>query len=76
VEVRIGVTYTAKELLLEIDGTPDEVQSAIDAAFAGGTPSTLWLTDSKGRRVAVPTDKVAYVELTTEDAARRVGFGR
>ena len=35
----------------------------------------LWLTDRRGRRVGVPTAKVAYVEVggTAED--RRVGFG-
>ena len=74
-EVRIGVTYTAKELVLEIDGSADEVQAVIDAPFSAGT-SILWLTDSKGRRIAVPTDKVAYVELGSDDGSRRVGFGR
>jgi hypothetical protein len=36
----------------------------------------LWLTDTKGRRVGVPTDKLAYVELGEDNAAKRVGFGK
>ena len=36
----------------------------------------MWLTDSKGRRVGVPTDKIAYVEISSDDAAHKIGFGR
>jgi Protein of unknown function (DUF3107) len=36
----------------------------------------LWLTDSKGRKVGIPTDKLAYVEVAGDSADRKVGFGR
>jgi len=35
-----------------------------------------WLTDAKGRRVGVPTDKLAYIEVLNDDEKKRVGFGR
>ncbi|MGH9022112.1 MAG: DUF3107 family protein [Acidimicrobiia bacterium] len=35
----------------------------------------LWLTDRKGRKVGIPVDKVAYVELGVEDVSKRIGFG-
>ena len=37
----------------------------------------LWLHDDrKGRRIGVPLDKIAYVEIARDDdAARKVGFG-
>ena len=35
----------------------------------------LWLTDKKGRRVGVPVDKIAYVEVVTDAGGRKVGFG-
>jgi hypothetical protein len=35
----------------------------------------LWLTDKKGRRVGVPVDKIAYVEIVTDAGGRKVGFG-
>ena len=73
-EVRIGVVYSAKELSVELDGKADEVVGAIEDALKGGA-AVVWLTDKKGRRVGVPTDKVAYIEVAEEDAARRVGFG-
>jgi hypothetical protein len=74
-DVRIGVTYTAKELVVETDESADSVQSTLDAAFAGSS-QLLVLTDNRGRRVAVPTDKVAYVEFGGDESNRKVGFGR
>jgi hypothetical protein len=74
-DVKIGVIYTSKELLVELDGGADEVRAAIDSALAN-SEALVWLTDSKGRRVGVPTDKIAYVEIGSEDEARKVGFGR
>lgn len=74
-EVRIGVLYSAKELSVELEGgKADDVVAAVEDALKGGAP-VIWLTDRKGRRVGVPTDKVAYVEVAEEDAAKRVGFG-
>ena len=62
-EVRIGVVYTTRELTIETEEEVDAVTQAVERALAG-TGGVLWLTDTKGRRVGVPTDKVAYVELT------------
>jgi len=33
------------------------------------------LTDTKGRRVGVPADKIAYVEVAADAGGRKVGFG-
>ena len=73
-ELRIGVVHTPKELNLELDGSESDVSSAVEAALGGGV-SVLWLTDSKGRKVGVPSDKIAYVEIETDAATKRVGFG-
>jgi hypothetical protein len=74
-EVRIGVIYSAKELSIELDGgKADEVVATIEDALKGGAP-VIWLADKKGRRVGVPSDKVAYIEVAEEDSTKRVGFG-
>ena len=39
-----------------------------------GKSRVLWLTDAKGRRVGVPTEKLAYVEVGEEHPDKRVGF--
>jgi hypothetical protein len=74
VDVRIGVTYSPKELELELDGDdPDKLKAEIDGALGGS--GALWLTDRRGRQVAVPVDKVAYVEIGSPDDSHRIGFG-
>ena len=73
-EVRIGVVYTARELTIETDETAEQVSAAVESALKNGN-SLLWLTDSKGRRVGVPTDKIAFVEVAADAGGRRVGFG-
>ena len=74
VDVRIGVTQTARELAFEVDDDQrDDLHSQVDAAL-GGTTDVLWVTDRKGREVAIPAAKIAYVELGTSEE-RRIGFG-
>lgn len=74
-EVRIGVVYTARELNVETDDSVDEVTQAIEGALSNND-TMLWLTDTKGRRVGVPTDKIAYVEVAADAGGRKVGFGK
>ena len=75
-DVRIGVTYTGKEIELELgdDADRDNIVSQVEAALGNGG-SVLWLTDKRGRSVGVPADKVAYVEIGSPGDDRRVGFG-
>lgn len=74
-EIRIGVTYTPKEIELEMadDEAGDALVEQISASV-GEDGSMLWLTDRKGRRVGVPTAKLAYVEIGAPRNERRVGF--
>jgi hypothetical protein len=75
VDVRIGMIQNPKELEVHLDddADPEKVRADIDGALAAG--AVLWLTDRKGRQVAVPADKVAYVELGSPEDGRRIGFG-
>jgi len=73
-EVRIGVVYTTRELTVETEDSVDTVTAAIESAVSNGD-SIFWLTDTKGRRVGVPTDKIAYVEVAADAGGRKVGFG-
>ena len=73
-EIRIGVVYTARELTVETDDSVDGVAATIEAAMSKGD-SLLWLTDTKGRRIGVPVDKIAYVEVAADAGGRKVGFG-
>ena len=73
-DVRIGVTYTAKELEVELPEGADAAQVKADVEAALSSGGVLWLTDKKGRQVGVPAEKVAYVDLGSAADSRRIGF--
>jgi hypothetical protein len=72
VEVKVGVADTARELVLNSNQSPDEIEALVAAALKDSA-GTLSLVDDKGRRYLVPSGRVAYVEIGTADS-RRVGF--
>ncbi len=75
-DVRIGIVQSARELDLELSETVsrDEILATIEEAF-GSSEGVLWLTDKRGRRVGVPSARIAYVEVGAASDDRRVGFG-
>ncbi|ATZ24614.1 DUF3107 domain-containing protein [Streptomyces lavendulae] len=72
-EVKIGVQHAPREIVLESDLSAEELESAVVAALSGTAP-LLSLTDVKGRKVLVPSDRLSYVDLG-EPSVRKVGFG-
>lgn len=71
-EVKIGVQYAPRELVLDSAQTPAEVEATVSDAIGKGE-GILTLVDEKGRRVIVPVDKIAYIEIA-EAQSRPVGF--
>ncbi|WP_313896665.1 DUF3107 domain-containing protein [Streptomyces sp. GC420] len=72
-EVKIGVQHAPREIVLESEQSAEEVERLVADALAGKA-QLLSLTDEHGRKVLVPADRVAYVEIG-EPAVRKVGFG-
>ena len=72
-EVKIGVQNAAREIVLESSQTAEEVERAVGKALEGNS-KLLTLTDERGRRVIIPAERLAYVEIG-EQAVRKVGFG-
>jgi hypothetical protein len=70
-EVKIGVTQVNRELTVEVGIDATAVEDLVKTSLADG--GVLALTDTKGRRVLVPAEKVAYVEVTTSTTGQ-VGF--
>ena len=75
-DVRIGIADSSQiiELELENDVDRDALKAEVDAVVTGKSES-LWLTDRKGKEFAVPATRIAFVEIGTADAERRIGFG-
>lgn len=71
-EIKIGIQHVARELTVETEATAKDVEANLREALAAN--SLLALTDEKGRKVLVPADKIAYIDLGQEKT-RPVGFG-
>lgn len=72
-EVKIGVVDNARELNVASGQTASEVESLVADALKS-PEGMLALSDEKGRRYLVPSNKVAYVEISPTESPR-VGFG-
>ncbi len=72
-EVKIGVQHAPREIVIESEQSSEEIERAVSAAL-GGTANLLSLTDDRGRKILVPADRLAYVEIG-EPTKHRVGFG-
>jgi hypothetical protein len=72
VEVKIGIQSAPRELVMETNESAAQIEQALRTALADG--GVFALADDKGGKVLVPTDKLAYLELTGNEP-RRVGFG-
>jgi hypothetical protein len=72
VEVKIGVQFANRELVIDTNLSGDEIEAEVSKALAGDS-GVLALADTKGRRVLVPSAKLAYVELGTPTVGQ-VGF--
>ena len=70
-EVKIGMQNVSREVIVDVDMSSEDVEKAVTAALS--TEPALTLVDTKGRKVLVASDKVAYVEIGSPSAGQ-VGF--
>lgn len=74
-EVKIGIQSVPRELIVETDLPAEEIERKLSSALDSGDGSgVLAIEVSKGGKVLVPVDKIAYLEFTGPES-RRVGFG-
>jgi hypothetical protein len=72
VEVKIGLQNASRELVLDTDQSSEDIEKAVSQAISGDD-GLLVMADTKGRKIIVPTDKLAYVEIGSPTAGQ-VGF--
>ncbi|GAB3649959.1 DUF3107 domain-containing protein [Streptomyces sparsus] len=72
-EVKIGVQHAPRELTLESTQSAEEIERTVSDALTGKS-GLLTLTDENGRKVLIPADRLAYVDIG-EPSTRKVGFG-
>ena len=74
-DIRIGIVQSMKELELSLPQEMKQKDVIKEVEAIIGTDKVLWLTDKKGRRVGVPAERIAYVEIGSGVTERVVGFG-
>lgn len=71
-EVKIGVLHTAREIVLDSPQTTEEVEQAVAEALKS-VDGQLTLEEERGRKVIIPANLIAYVDIAQSDQ-RRIGF--
>jgi Protein of unknown function (DUF3107) len=73
-EVKIGIHSVPRELIVDTDTPAAEIERRLSAALEKGEHAVFALSVTKGGKVLIPADKIAYVEYGGPEA-RKVGFG-
>lgn len=71
-ELRIGIQHAPRELTIETEQSPADIEALVQRAFDESAP-LIRIVDDKQRVHLVQTAGVLYVELSG-DEPRRVGF--
>ncbi len=74
-DLRIGIAESPQVVEIELDDDVDrdEVKSQVESSLKDS--EVLNVVDRKGRDWLIPSSRIAFVEIGTSDAERRIGFG-
>ncbi len=74
-DLRIGIAESPQVVEIELADDVDrsDLKSQVEAALGGS--EVLSVVDRKGRDWLIPPGRIAFVEIGTADAERRIGFG-
>ena len=74
-DVRIGVTYSPREIDLQHgeDVDRDDLRKRVDDVLSD-EKLVLWLTDRKGNDVGIPSSKITFIEIGSAAESRSFGF--
>lgn len=71
-EVKIGITDIAREVVIETTASADEVTNQLREALKND--DLFELADGRDRRLLIPAHRIGYLDLGS-GATRTVGFG-
>lgn len=70
-EIKIGMKSVAREIALDIDKSPEELQKLLTGAIAAG--EIIDLVDKRESHTLINANSIAYVEFAPE-RQNRIGF--
>ena len=74
-ELRIGIADNPQPITVTLpdDADRENIKESVGAALSGAAP-VLWLTDDKGREIAVAASRLTHVEMGPP-GSNPIGFG-
>lgn len=72
VEIKVGIQHVNREIVVETTTSAADIEKSFVEAVE--TDGVFVVQDEHGRKVMIPSTKIAYLDLGEENA-RRVGFG-
>ena len=74
-ELRIGIADNPQPITVTLpnDADRENIKESVEAALRGAAP-VLWLTDDKGREIAVAASRLTHVEMGPP-GSHPIGFG-
>ena len=74
-ELRIGIADNPQPITVTLpdDADREDIKALVEAALHGEAP-VLWLTDDKGREIAVAASRISHVEMGPP-GSNPIGFG-
>ncbi len=75
-DLKIGIARGGQVIEVELadDIDRDALRKQIEDALGGDDTSIFWITDKKGKELAVAASSIAFIQLGSEDS-RSIGFG-
>ena len=71
-EIKVGIQHVNREIVVETTTSAADIEKSF--AEAVDSDGVFTVQDEHGRKVMIPSTKIAYLDLGEENA-RRVGFG-
>lgn len=75
-ELKIGIARGGQVLDVELaeDVDRDALRTKIEEALSGNEGGVFWVTDKKGKELAVAAASIAFIQLGNADSTS-IGFG-
>ncbi len=75
-DLKIGIVESAQVLDIELADDVDRaaLKASLEEALKGDS-ETVWIADKRGTELGIASSRIAFVQLGSDDDARRIGFG-
>lgn len=76
-DLKIGIAQSAHVIEVELaeDADRPALKKHIAEVLADTESAVFWVEDKRGKELAVPAERIAFIQLGSDEDGRRIGFG-